>query len=384
MAHVGDAGARDVRLLSTARRGVQRFAVSHEGTVFAHVEVGRARPTLRTVGVSPAADREGSLPAAAWPTASADRAAAARWADHHVAVLTVARVDLAEGAGDRAREALEAVGLHLAEAGARRLDVRVPAADPVAGWLRGAGWMQGAVGASMVASHSLGYPWSHPKEPSGTASRRSGRLPQPVRRLGRRLATMRPAQVPELAQIAAAEVGAAVRLRYAPGPPRVHPVDGAPPGTFPFAVTRYRTIRTALDLVPPDLRSTRFVDIGCGDGRVLREAIDRGWSSVHGRELEAALGDRARAAIGGHGTVEVGDGLVAPLPDDTGVVYLNNPFQIDGLTRLAALLAGSLARRPRPLVVIYINPRGVGPLAAEGFALVQCTPAFSLLTFASG
>jgi hypothetical protein len=116
---------------------------------------------------------------------------------------------------------------------------------------------------------------------------------------------------------------------------------------------------------------------------VLREAIDQGWSRVHGRELDPELGARAAEAVGGRGTVEVGDGLVAPLPDDAGVVFLNNPFEADGVVRLASLLGASLARRRRPLAVIYINPRTVAPLQAEGFALVQCSPAYSLLTFAS-
>lgn len=380
---MGEARARHVQLVGTPRRSVQRYAVTDGDTVFAHVEVGRARRTLRTTGVATAIHRPGSLPPTAWPTASADRAAAARWSDRHPAVLTAARLELAEGAGSRAREALEAVGAHLVASGGRRLDVRLPAANPVADWLHGSGWMQGAVPGSVVISRSLRYPWSHPT-PLGTAPSRSGGLPPSVRRLGRRLATMHPAQAPELIRIAAAEVAAAIRFRYAPGSLRVRPVDGAPPGTSPFAVTRYRTIRTALALVPPELRRTRLVDIGCGDGRVLREAIDRGWASVHGRELDPELGDRARTAIGSHGTVDVGDGLAAPLPDDTGVVYLNNPFQVDGLIRLAGLLADSLTRRRRPLVVVYINPPSIEPLAAEGFTLVQCTPAFSMLTFASG
>jgi SAM-dependent methyltransferase len=370
----------DVRTVGGPTRQGWRLSVHDGRDLVAEVAVGRSRTLLTATGVASRPDRPQGISAAAWPAESARRAAADRIGDRHPGILTVARLDLGEGAGARARAVLDAVGAHLTEAGARRLDVRTDPAEPIQDWLVGGGWMRGDAGGTAIATRSLQYPWSLPR---GAGARWSRSLPRSLRRVQRRVSTMQPSQVPELTRIATGELAAAVRLRYTPGPARVQPVEGAPPGSSPFQVTRYRTIQQALALVPPELQATRLVDIGCGDGRVLREAIDRGWTQVHGREIDPELGQRAAAAIVGHGTVDVGDGLVAPLPDDTGVVYLNNPFQADGVARLAHLLGESLVRRRRPLVIVYINPQTIGPLVSEGFALVQCAPAYSMLTFAA-
>lgn len=373
------AGGLTVRPVGDPRRSSAAFAVDDGGVEIARVETGPRHGVLHATGVDPA-DPPTTLPPAVWPDASARRAAAERWRERNPMLAAVTALELAPGSGHRAREVVEAVGDHLVASGIRRLDVRVGAGDPLLGWLQGPTWIRGPIGSTTVASRSLQYPWGRLPAPDLTWA---SHLPMRVRRLTRRLSAMHPSQVPELARVAGAEVAATVRYRSAYGGPHVRPTEGAPPGAFAFGVSRYRTIRAGLALVPPALRSTGFADIGCGDGRVLREALDAGFPSAHGREQDQELGTKAVAAIGRRGTVTIGDALVDPLPDDLGVLYLNNPFDADCVARLARMTGESLERRPRPMFVIYVNPRTVEPFIGEGFTFVQCTAVYAALTIAS-
>ncbi len=60
-------------------------------------------------------------------------------------------------------------------------------------------------------------------------------------------------------------------------------------------------------------------------------------------------------------------------------MFLNNPFDAPLVARFAELLAESLLRRPRPLLVLYLNPRPIDPLLAAGLVLVHVDPRFSVL-----
>ncbi|WP_426571972.1 hypothetical protein [Aquihabitans sp. McL0605] len=317
---------------------------------------------------------------AAWPARSADRAAAERWGERHRGVLTVERLAVADAADHvLATAAIECAGRALVPDGARRLDILLPASGPLAPALRAAGWMAGSTADGTVLSLPLRYPWRLVTDPLPVPGRVIARLPARTRRTVRRLAGADWRAAPELARTAIAEGREAVRHASTPGRARQEPVPGAPAGTTPFAVTRYRTLQRAFALVPPPLWATRFVDIGAGDGRVLEAAERAGAAAVLGRELDAGLASRAEARLGRAGAVEVGDALDAPLPLDTGVLFLNNPFGVASVERLAGLTAAALAARPRPLLVIYINPPTVVPFTDAGLALVHCAPTHSVL-----
>ena len=112
---------------------------------------------------------------------------------------------------------------------------------------------------------------------------------------------------------------------------------------------------------------------------MLREALGAGFASVAGRELDPELAARAQANLGVGHRIEVGDALEMPLPDDVGVVFLNNPFDSSALQRFAEMVAATLERSPRPLCVIYLNPRPIEPLLGAGLVLVEVNPLFSVL-----
>jgi hypothetical protein len=371
---------------SADRRGRSIVAVEAEGRRVGWVEVTRDHRQAHVTVAAPADDPTDPTdaptgPAAdplAWSTDAADRSARARWRDRHPAIRTVWRLEVDAGCGASPSEVLEAVGDLLVDRGVRRLDVRIAADHPVAPRLAGDRWVQGRVGDDIIASLAVAYPWTDEPDPHSRLARAIRPLPPRARRVVRRVAAIHPRQIPELVRSVGTEAVAAVRHRYAPGT-RSLPVEGAPAGSHPFAASRYRTVRAAFDLVPPTLRATSFLDVGCGDGRVLREALDAGFAHVIGRELDPELADRARALVGAAGDVDAGDALASPLSDDVGVAFLNNPFDGPLVARFADLLADSLRRRPRPLLVLYLNPRPIDPLLAAGLVLVHVDPRFSIL-----
>jgi len=187
-----------------------------------------------------------------------------------------------------------------------------------------------------------------------------------------------PRRIPELAHIATTEGLATARNRQVYRGARAVRSHEAPDHAFPFAVSRYRTIRETLSRVDAGLRSTTFLDVGSGDGRVLAEALAMGFTRVIGREVDSELAARSQDLLGHRGRIDVGDALVAPIPAEVGVVYLNNPFDTPAVERLAELVSESLAAHPRPLLVIYINPRTIRPWVDAGFVLVDVAPQFTV------
>lgn len=335
----------------------------------------------------------------AWPPASADRAAHRREVELHRTVRRVVTVEPIEGIGRRPSgdgpddgvdlpSAIEAAGSALRPRGVRRLDLRLDPRDAALAAPSPPMWCLGRVSDAVVASHVVAYPWSQPVDgdPPLPALARADRIPRWVptraRRALRRTLLAHPAQVPDLARTAGAEAIAAARTRVVYGGAHRAPSSAAPDDAHPFAVTRYRVIHAALGLVPDALRSSTFVDIGAGDGRVLDEAARAGFAHPLGREIDPDLAAQARRRVGGRAVVEEADALEADLPDDAGVVFLNNPFGADTVSALADRIGASLTRRSRPMLVIYINPPTVRPLLDTGLLVVHAEPRFTVLASA--
>lgn len=109
-----------------------------------------------------------------------------------------------------------------------------------------------------------------------------------------------------------------------------------------YAPTADERITAALDLagIRP---GERFIDLGCGDGRVLVEAAARG-ARVHGIELDPDLAGYARenlARAGYTGTVESADFFEANLDADVLYAYLTPAILARLRDRFAALPAGT-------------------------------------------
>jgi malonyl-CoA O-methyltransferase len=78
--------------------------------------------------------------------------------------------------------------------------------------------------------------------------------------------------------------------------------------------------RAMLGLLPPDLRGLSIVDAGCGSGRYMRHAIERGAAYVHGVDLSPEMLERAAVALdddrgAAHVALALGSLDALPLPD---------------------------------------------------------------------
>jgi SAM-dependent methyltransferase len=122
-----------------------------------------------------------------------------------------------------------------------------------------------------------------------------------------------------------------------------------------------------------------FIDFGCGKGRVMLLAAEFGFRRIVGVEFSPELCriareniTAARDRLGGCRDLRVmlGDAAAFELPDDPLVCYFYNPFGEPVLREVLANIERSLARTPRPIVIIYVDPvhrrvlDGAGPWTA--------------------
>lgn len=307
----------------------------------------------------------------AWPPASADRAASMRRWNRQPETLWLVSLVL-DNPHDQnlARRAVDAVCCALAASGTTRVDVRLHEAASLGAVLEEAGWFWGHTPEGELWSTLLGVSVRQPAPPTVS------RLPRVLARTLRRLRVTLPA---ELVMVGVEEVGWALRRRRWPriGQPQPSPTAMSLDATASVS-SRYRTIRQALTLVPDGLRAGRFLDVGCGDGKVLHEAARSGFAAVTGWDLDPNCVESARQAHRGV-TAEVADARITQMPGDVSVVYLFNPFGPDSLRCFADRLAASLRVQPRPLLVVYNNAPTLRPLLDIGLVVVHATPTLTVL-----
>lgn len=130
----------------------------------------------------------------------------------------------------------------------------------------------------------------------------------------------------------------------------------------PTVPDEFREIMERLDV---DLSEYTFVDLGSGKGRALLLASEYPFRRIIGVEVQLDLHEIAERNIACFASPAqvcsdlescVMDAREFEFPGDPLVVYLFNPFPEYVLTTVAENLRRSLARHPRPAVVIYNTP----------------------------
>lgn len=125
----------------------------------------------------------------------------------------------------------------------------------------------------------------------------------------------------------------------------------------PTAYTVLARLFRRVGLGPHDV----FVDLGCGLGRAVFLARWFGARRAVGVEIDAGLVARANDNLRGCRLPRSGIEFVAapaesyPL-DECTVLFMFNPFGRGTMAKVVEGLTASLARRPRPLRVAYLNP----------------------------
>jgi malonyl-CoA O-methyltransferase len=120
--------------------------------------------------------------------------------------------------------------------------------------------------------------------------------------------------------------------------------------------------RAMLGLLPDSLRGQAVLDAGCGSGRYILHALQRGATRVTGVDLSPEMLARARAELGGaRAEVQLRQGSLTALPVDDGWANLTICGLVVGhLENLAAALA-ELRRATRPggtLLCSDVHPIG--------------------------
>jgi hypothetical protein len=137
---------------------------------------------------------------------------------------------------------------------------------------------------------------------------------------------------------------------------------GSPADGFTYVATSPRLVRAWLDDLGVSLPLFTFVDLGSGRGRVLLMASERPFRRVLGVEFAAELHAAALENIRRFPRARMrctdvdsiyGDAGSFVFPLDPLVIYLNNPFSEQVMTRVLRNLASSYEQQPRPIVVVY-------------------------------
>jgi SAM-dependent methyltransferase len=156
-----------------------------------------------------------------------------------------------------------------------------------------------------------------------------------------------------------------------------HPETLADRPEFEHAIgyegTTPRRFRQLMEALPIERSQFTFVDLGCGKGKALLLAAGLGFRRVVGIEFAPELAAAARENVArrrelGPATAEVvtGDAGAYEFPPEPLVIYMYNPFRAVIVARVVANIERSLAARPRPLFVVYLQAFHPGPLDASG------------------
>jgi SAM-dependent methyltransferase len=143
----------------------------------------------------------------------------------------------------------------------------------------------------------------------------------------------------------------------------------------PTASDVFDSTIAALKAFEPDLRQFVFVDFGCGKGKLLLLASLLPFREVIGVELSAELVAIAQRNIETWcsqkallKTIRVvhADAADFPPPPEPVVSFFYNPFGRPVMEKVLANLTMSLHENPRPMAIIYVDPRHADVLERSG------------------
>lgn len=129
-------------------------------------------------------------------------------------------------------------------------------------------------------------------------------------------------------------------------------------------VNFYTAEKLFAQLTPAD-KSTSFLDVGCGMGRLLAMAAHHDFHHIYGVDFspklchEAVLLAEALNQKFDNLIIEIDcmDAIEYIVPDDVSVIFLFNPFDDLIMQGFIKQLQQSIGRKPRPVKVLYANPQ---------------------------
>ncbi|MEO6538487.1 MAG: class I SAM-dependent methyltransferase [Ferruginibacter sp.] len=114
-----------------------------------------------------------------------------------------------------------------------------------------------------------------------------------------------------------------------------------------------------------DLKSVKhFVDIGCGKGRVMCVAASQGVNKITGIDFSKELSVAANINLAKtkqhfpalQYKIINNDAFYFDIPDDVDCIFMFNPFDEIIMKGVEKNIEKSLAKSPRKMIIIYLNP----------------------------
>lgn len=132
--------------------------------------------------------------------------------------------------------------------------------------------------------------------------------------------------------------------------------------------SHHLTLRRILRALPIRPGTDVLVDIGAGSGRMVVRAAAYPFKKVVGVELVPEIAAMARENIRRARPrlrcpdvdVVAGDATAFPIPADTTIFFLNNPFGGEPLVRVFENIRASLLQNPRAHTIVSVRPPGTG------------------------
>ena len=124
-----------------------------------------------------------------------------------------------------------------------------------------------------------------------------------------------------------------------------------------------KIVDAAFGMIPRDIdfEAFTFLDLGCGKGRPLILASQRGFKHLVGVDFSEELIACARTNLKRAGVTEArlvcADAAEFKFPDTPLVIYMYNPFSGHVMEAVKKNLETSWRANPRPVFVLYINPQ---------------------------
>jgi hypothetical protein len=114
--------------------------------------------------------------------------------------------------------------------------------------------------------------------------------------------------------------------------------------------------RSCIRRIEVDHSSCAFVDLGCGKGRTLIIAAELGFAQVIGVEFARELADVAKHNLQklniGNATIIHGDAAEYQFPDSNLLLYMQNPFSADVMSKVTDRLGEFRAKHPHRQVFV--------------------------------
>jgi SAM-dependent methyltransferase len=142
-----------------------------------------------------------------------------------------------------------------------------------------------------------------------------------------------------------------------------------------YQASNPRLVRVLIDALPSEARAARFVDFGCGKGRVLLLAAEAGFTRLTGIEFSPALAHAARQNLGRvlslnikHEVLTI-DAASFTIPDEPVVLFFYNPFGGETLDRVLDNIRRRIESSSAKIWVIYLNPKWIESFRGAGLVV---------------